>query len=61
MIEATMIQFIVALFMSLGAVCIFVWAVLSGLFTDVEEIKYRAYHAEAVSYTHLTLPTKRIV
>ena len=46
MIEATMIQFIVALFMSLGAVCIFVWAVLSGLFTDVEEIKYTAYHAE---------------
>ena len=44
--EATMIQFFVALFMSLGAVCIFVWAVLSGLLTDVEEIKYRAYHAE---------------
>ena len=46
MIEATMIQFLVALFMSLGAVCIFVWAVLSGHFNDVEEIKYRAYHAE---------------
>jgi|TARA_B110000014_G_C20092048_1_gene571873 nitrogen fixation-related uncharacterized protein len=46
MIEATMIQFLVSLFMSLGAVCIFVWAVLSGLFNDVEEIKYRAYHAE---------------
>ncbi len=46
MIEVTMIQFLVALFMSMGAVCIFVWAVLSGLFTDVEEIKYRAYRAE---------------
>ena len=46
MIEVTMIQFIVALLMSLGAVCIFIWAVLSGLFTDVEEIKMRAYHAE---------------
>ena len=46
MIEVTMVQFLVALFMSMGAVCIFVWAVLSGLFTDVEEIKYRAYRAE---------------
>ena len=46
MIEVTMVQFLVALFMSLGAVCIFIWAVLSGLFTNVEDIKYRAYHAE---------------
>ena len=46
MLEVTMVQFLVALFMSMGAVCIFVWAVLSGLFTDVEEIKYRAYRAE---------------
>ena len=46
MIEVTMIQFFVALFMSLGAVCIFIWAVLSGLFTDVEEIKMRAYRTE---------------
>ena len=46
MIEVTMVQFLVALFMSMGAVCVFIWAVLSGLFTDVEEIKYRAYRAE---------------
>ena len=46
MIEVTVIQFIVALLMSLGAVCIFIWAVLSGLFTDVEEIKMRAYRTE---------------
>jgi len=46
MIEVTMVQFLVALFMSMGAVCVFIWAVLSGLFTDVEEIKYKAYHAE---------------
>ena len=46
MLVVTMVQFLVALFMSMGAVCIFVWAVLSGLFTDVEEIKYRAYRAE---------------
>lgn len=46
MIEVTMVQFLVALFMSMGAVRVFIWAVLSGLFTDVEEIKYKAYRAE---------------
>ena len=46
MFEITMIQFMVALFMSLGALCIFIWAVLSELFTDMEEIKHRAYRAE---------------
>ena len=46
MIDVTVIQFVVALLMSLGAVCIFIWAVLSGLFTDVEEIKMRAYRTE---------------
>ena len=46
MLEVTMVQFLVALFMSMGAVCVFIWAVLSGLFTDVEEIKYKAYRAE---------------
>jgi cbb3-type cytochrome oxidase maturation protein len=42
----TLIQFTVALFMSLGAVCLFVWAALSGHFTDVEQIAERAYRAE---------------
>ena len=46
MAELTFIQFLVALLMSLGAVCLFVWAVLSGMFNDVEEIKYKAYRAE---------------
>lgn len=46
MAELTFVQFLVALLMSLGAVCVFVWAVLSGLFNDVEEVKYRAYRAE---------------
>ena len=46
MIVVTMIEFFVGLLMSLGAVCIFIWAVLSGLFTDVEEIKMRAYRTE---------------
>lgn len=46
MAELTFVQFLVALFMSLGALCIFVWAVLSGLFLNVEDVKYRAYRAE---------------
>jgi len=46
MLELTFIQFLVALCMGLGALCIFIWAVLSGLFTNVEEIKNRVYHAE---------------
>jgi len=46
MAELTVLQFLVALFMSLGALCLFIWAVLSGLFHDVEGIKYKAYRAE---------------
>lgn len=46
MAELTLLQFVVALFMSLGAVCLFVWGVLSGLFNDVEAVKYRALRAE---------------
>ena len=34
------LQFLVALCMSLAAVCFFVWATLSGLFRDIESIKY---------------------
>lgn len=46
MLELTLVQFLVALFMSLGALCLFVWGVLSGAFKDVEAIKYRAYRTE---------------
>ena len=46
MAQLTLIQFLVALFMGLGALCVFIWAVLSGLFVDVEQIAYRAYRAE---------------
>jgi len=46
MIELTIGQFMVAFFMSMGAVCFFIWAVLSGMFTGVEDVKYRAYYAE---------------
>jgi cbb3-type cytochrome oxidase maturation protein len=44
--ELTLMQFVVALLMGLGAVCLFVWGVLSGSFNDVENIKYKAYRAE---------------
>jgi cbb3-type cytochrome oxidase maturation protein len=46
MLGLTLNQFLVALCMSMAALCIFIWAVLSGLFKDVEEIKMRAYRAE---------------
>ena len=46
MAELTFLQFLVALFMGLGAVCVLIWAVLSGQFTDVESIKYKAYRSE---------------
>ena len=46
MAELTLLQFMVALLMSLGGVCLFVWGVLSGMFDDVEAIKLRAYRAE---------------
>jgi cbb3-type cytochrome oxidase maturation protein len=42
----TLVQFLVALFMGLGGLCLFIWAVLSGQFTNVENIKYRAYRTE---------------
>ncbi len=46
MIEMTFLQFLVALCMSLGALCIFVWAVLSGYMSDVEEIKHQVLEVE---------------
>ena len=46
MVELTLMQFVVALLMGLGAVCLFIWGVLSGSFNDVEQIKYKAYRAE---------------
>jgi cbb3-type cytochrome oxidase maturation protein len=42
----TLVQFTVALCMSLGALCLFIWAALSGYFTDVEGIAERVYRAE---------------
>ena len=52
MFELTLTQFIVASFMSLGALCIFIWAVLSGLFVNVEDIKYEVYRREVEADEH---------
>lgn len=48
----TLVQFTVALLMSLGAVCIFIWAALSGHFTDVEGIAERVYRQEVQDDEH---------
>ncbi len=42
----TAYEFVVSLLMGLGAVCFFAYAVISGLFKDVESIKYRVYELE---------------
>lgn len=44
--QLTFVQFLVALFMGLASLCLFIWAVLSGILTDVEAAKYSAYRAE---------------
>ena len=46
MFELTAWQFLVAFFMSLGAVCIFIWAVLSGQCNNIEDIKHQVLQAE---------------
>ena len=46
MLEHTILQFLVAAFMSLGGVCVFVWAVLSGQFNKIEEPKFRVFEME---------------
>jgi hypothetical protein len=47
MFELTAIQFLVALFMGLGALCVFIWAALSGMFTNVEDVAREVYQREA--------------
>jgi len=46
MLELTFLQFLMALSMGLGAVCFFIWAVLSGQFVDIEEAKYQVLEVE---------------
>jgi cbb3-type cytochrome oxidase maturation protein len=46
MFELTAIQFLVALFMGLGALCAFIWGALSGMFTNVEDVAREVYRRE---------------
>ncbi len=48
MLEMTLLQLLVAVCMSLGALCLLLWAVVSGQFDDIERPKYRAYWAEVI-------------
>jgi Cytochrome oxidase maturation protein cbb3-type len=47
MFELTAIQFLLALFMGLGALGAFIWAALSGEFTNVEDVAREVYQREA--------------
>jgi hypothetical protein len=38
--------YVTALMMSIGAVCVFIWGVLSGAFNASDEPSLRFYHAE---------------
>jgi cbb3-type cytochrome oxidase maturation protein len=46
LLELTIAQFVVATLMSLSALFFFIWAVLSGMFKNVEAIAMRAYRSE---------------
>lgn len=48
MLELAIAQYLTATLMSLAALCLFIWGVLSGMFKNVEAIKMRAYHSEVV-------------
>ena len=41
-------QFLVATLMGLGALCLFVWAALTGLLRDVEPVKYQVLESEGI-------------
>ena len=41
-----------ALFMSLGALCVFIWGVLSGAFHNADEASVRFYEMEMESDAH---------
>ena len=41
-------EFAVSIFMGLAALCLFVWAAMSGLLTDVEAVKYQVLRSEGI-------------
>lgn len=42
--------FVVALLMSLAALMAFIWAVTSGVFTDIERVKHQVLTAEGIAH-----------
>jgi cbb3-type cytochrome oxidase maturation protein len=43
-------QFLVSTLMGLAALCLFVWAVASGLLRDVEAVKYQVLDSEGIDH-----------
>jgi hypothetical protein len=43
-------QFLVATLMGLAALCLFVWAAVSGLLRDVEPVKYQVLDSEGIDH-----------
>ena len=41
-------EFAVSVLMGLAALCLLVWAALSGLLTDVEAVKYQVLRSEGI-------------
>jgi cbb3-type cytochrome oxidase maturation protein len=41
-------EFAVSIFMGLAALCLFIWAAMSGLLTDVEAVKYQVLRSEGI-------------
>lgn len=43
-------QFVVSTLMGLAALCLFVWAAASGLFRNVEAVKYQVLDSEGIAH-----------
>jgi cbb3-type cytochrome oxidase maturation protein len=41
-------EFAVSILMGLAALCLFLWAAMSGLLTDVEAVKYQVLRSEGI-------------
>jgi cbb3-type cytochrome oxidase maturation protein len=42
------VEFAVSVFMGLAALCLFLWAAMSGLLTDVEAVKHQVLRSEEI-------------
>jgi cbb3-type cytochrome oxidase maturation protein len=43
-------QFVVSVLMGLAGLCLFVWAISSGLFRNVEPVKYQVLESEGIEH-----------